>query len=857
VKKLINFLMIALSLTFGPILAYFVNQPSGFDVTLFLKNPSNQPIELFYDLRESPLRSSDFTKKVSFSNVSTAMDKLRLDFGNQVGQEFSIIKIDLLDKETGTLTSLFPEDLSVHSQLFEARLTRTTLLYDFITTGPDSQLWIPIPSDLNRDWYLNSITTTLKQLTQNYNYFFSIIGLFLLIPPIITRFRTFLIFAITTCCLLFISPFLVSVHSPIRNISFGPDIFQGFDPALTSFLVILLILAALLAIFNYSRHNRIVNKSIPSEKIETTFHITGFDWLIALGVFCISSIPATVLNNSLGFASPIDNWDSSNIENWKILMARGFQPMRDFFYPYENLFLIDQYNPKTNLAYSLSLTLTVILFFGILNSKMDSFALKLVPILALLSFPGNILRYTFPLVVALAYWVLIRKKIFPYFFSFSFGLLLTLSITTALYVFISLFAVHAVFWISAGKSRQIRELRQFLTLAMIGFGLFLIIGSLQSNLRERIAFITLGQEVISQSANTVSGGFFHFSNFSFLWVALISAAFMALLFTGQFAKEDLALLSTGVIFWLLLVQKEFMRDMFPWLLAPTLVLSLVFFSRFISKHNIMNLRVIIPILTISLTITNFGPPIFQTFKYRLNGFSTYISSAGNLLSQNQANFFNESVGSLNFAIKRWPKEWTEFNSIPSEIIKTSTILSNNSAYSNFQNAITNRISWTSELWLLAISENQEKFIADSKEAKYLIIDKDFGSIDEISNHIRLAEISKWMRENFSASPILSTNSLLVLKRDSSTNPILLPELDFGQLLSNVVWRDNIGNVCPTISQKLNTPGLYAMYVQFHNHPRLILKFEIPNEGTYINFPLDSLLTENECGKFQSVMIIRR
>lgn len=756
------------------------------DIEVVSNEPMPGPVELFpgknYPSRLSPINQT----KVFFENTKIPGASFRLDFGNEPNLVFNILEVKM--RGPGGSDYTFSHlDLFAKIQSFglETNLTASTI--QLITRTSDSQIIVPNPFVYKNTFVRNGVYLVLliqSNLNNSLTLVFFALCFIILISLKSSRILYLLLLFLTLIIVIVPKPFL-----PKHSTVVGKDVFFGYSQHEASFILLMIMFVAFLILFIGVRTRPIIDFVETKMKGRST---SLFNLLLATIAFVNSVYSPLNPQEQLMNRGPVNNWDSSNIEYWRVLIANGLQPNGDFLYPYENLFFIERWQPVSNIIYA---CLVFFVLFSLLScipfSNILTISLKLLFVASILVFPANSIRYLLPF--ALLYVVYLPTKSFRIFVVQVFGLTCLGFLSWVLFISLSVayFASQLVqfflFWSKRDVLRE-RFLHKFLVFFVATC--FLVLSSYQDgSIMGRLELLRDGSEVLAFSSDSRSNGVFSSINIETLCIVITVVVGILALTRNLLSRTiewNFGFLFSTFILLIILLQKHFVREMFDWLL-PVLLFCLLFWSSSIQElRQIGSRRSFVLLISISFIFVHHFSLIQKSVLPNISHLPSYFSGymSGKELEKKQA--YERVLRSQAYQRQLWPTSYDAYSQIPMEIRENMSFLTNDASIYLYARSLDGiDVPWVSDLWLISTTSEQIRFISNAQRYRFIALDSVDSEIDGIGNFVRLPYITDWFFSNFDLGHPQKFGRYLVYQQSNqSTVNQLRVKLDYGRLIDH-------------------------------------------------------------------------
>jgi hypothetical protein len=779
-----------------------------YEVEINFYEPIETKIELFYDIADAPRATSLNASRVAKFEKLPNTDFLRIDPANYANFNFSIDEVNFYDNDKKLIKSYTGSEFIDSADMVQCSKIRSSEGRVFLKTlGDDCQiianaLDLPIQE-------MSFFFQQISKLKLDFVFFSFLILSFLIMIAIFefvnkkksVKDANFIL--VTLVCIGI--ALVVTTRFP-KGGSFdavGYNIFTGNSPyASTSFLLVstgLLFLfyvsKVILSRFRMSHALKSPNVLFEDvrlgvEKVPVT-NVRKFNFLPGVILFLYILKSSESLTDSIP-NKKITDWDSANIETWSILIAKGLTPLKDFYYPYENLFLINPWSPLGNLFYASICGFTLFGFINLYGKSLYSYLLiGSTTTWVLITNPSFGVRYLLPILCFASchkYAFTNQGKLLAYTSTF---ICLFLSFQMSIYFVFGAITVFVLSFLFIDRRLYLSALKRFLILLLSTFLSVAVILALQGTLMGRISFYLDSSGLISYAANNTlfSNGFGIKSVIVFFLEAfplfVVSYSLSRLVNFRNQIFLYLEIIGVSIVV-LLVLQKHLTRENSNWYLPIAIVLVgvlLILREPERALSGVLSFQNVFRALSFGLLCGFFF--LFSS-NFLAFGSMALTEDFKNKLIQlprvvDNMSLYTKEIKRRGRVEEIFPIEAAVLNAVPA--LKSSKYVVVGDA-PGFYALNSSNIPWVTDMWSLNPRNLQLRFIKDAEPAEYLIYLDSPDGFDGVEFSVREPIVYRWMITNFdySRSVILGRYHVVPRgKNSASTWPTV--ELNFGSIFN--------------------------------------------------------------------------
>jgi hypothetical protein len=599
-------------------------------------------------------------------------------------------------------------------------------------------------------------------------------------------------------------------------VSFGA--FTGIGPASANnyFSSILLanLLLAIFIIFLQSKTSKPQNFVAPTKNLKGIVVGTPSKSLEVLLIFILvfqtSPYFEGVIPNLRSLSTAAD-FDSQQIHAWFDYASRGFVPMKDFWFPYNGMILLQDGLLGYLLIWLILIVIGISLYRFVLLNTNHFVSLLLLALIMVLSinYPVISVRYFFPFVALLLGCLGMSHKRFSviYFLPLAVSLWMSPEIAVVVYLlFIVALTINFIHMPKIDRSHKwpIKALVA-VTTSLVFEVIYLAMNNSLSNL---LLFLSKPNETIQYGFSPLQGLRFELSNdlnqnfrvVLFFVVILLFAVSIAnivrVLITKSPITDEIYMLMVGC-FSVSLLQKELVRGGLTLWIAALLVVSTVGIlkSKTESESNdsrkrsfVYSILQIKSYVVVGVLLLIFATPV-------LAGSFTQVARSPQQVKFLVKEFSNGNLGDI-FLNSNWNS--ASFNiekSLQSTLGIQITELIKNDFFilgdrPDIYRALSKKPYWLMSQYNMSPIREQRKIISEitKRNPGYLIVDKraEALSFDGIASPVRLYAIYQFLTPRFELYRSYDTFDLLIAKNDGFVdyeywNGLLGSTVDLGSL----------------------------------------------------------------------------
>jgi hypothetical protein len=798
------------------------NQTYNFEVALL--NYPGENLELFYNLKSPPVvRQTVNEKYLDFGRNPIQSLPIRLDLGSSSGKLFRIAYIEI-KTGTGIVLRLNSDTISTRIRLSDCEFfARSNSSIDILTTGNDAQIFIEIPElrDKVQPGIIQSFNNLYTDVNANYIFVFGLLSIIVLILLVFITGVSAITYGVLVTATSTIFAFWVSgfLTLPSTTLAIGWNTYTGLSYHASIFAAFLPLILLILFFILKGRKNAAMCFNVNSFQGEIPRKRTLVDVIYCFLLFLLSiDRPSSLLQGALN-PELISNWDSNNLEVWKILVAQGKLPIRDFDYPYENLYLLDPSVPLGNLLNALLVCISVFLLFRSFPKHHSYHVAKIFIILVVIAFPSGLVRYLFPFVLTIFFWTSrrnLRKTIGLYTL---FALSCYLSWQTFGYVLVSLFSALLI-TIPRLYDEKLRR-KVFTSIILVSTSAIpsILISHFQGSLTSRVASNLKASAALQFGTNSGLLSDKISLNPSFLIFTVL------LLFLGFLSHKKLITQSVSAypafcsgIFLLCMFQKDFVRNSLSWIL-PLIVIWILLLLLFLLNQFESSAKLhfwFVPISIAILTSQYFATSHFSSrISYHHLSESVRGLTEFPRIVKIQKDLNATLISSTSIAAK-WPKEAPVLSELERLTGNSYAVLGD--APMLYLGHPVN-LPHNTDMWLMSPLSNQLQFIKENASTRYLVVSKSSVKFDGIQFQVRLPRVYNWAHKNFDYSKGIDLGEYRVIPRALFTKDFGWPliETDYGEIFSSIQRKprpcqESESESCSTIVSFLATSGRHTISI---------------------------------------------